>query len=107
MGPHVTIHETAQAPCWEMGKPQGIQLGRGSRIELEVGCVGWEGFDVGWRGKGTQARGILSSYGGFVKFDRLTVRSNHPKKQSLLTNVTRASLIDPGSHCIACCLLQA
>lgn len=43
MGRHVTIHETAQAPCWEMGKPQGIQLGGGSGIGLEVGCVGLGG----------------------------------------------------------------
>lgn len=55
MGRHVTIHETAQAPCWEMGKPQGIQTGRGKSDWIGGGLCGvGRGFvdvaDVGWRG---------------------------------------------------------
>lgn len=73
---------------WGDGEAARHTTGRGKSDWIGGGLRGvWEGFvdvgDVGWGGEETQARGTCRSYGGFVKFDRLTVRSNNKRKNNL------------------------
>ena len=49
MGTHVTIHETAQAPCGRWGSRKAIRLGRGGEVlvGVDVDVDVWRGVREG------------------------------------------------------------